>query len=219
METQVSYAVVGHTRRKERATALSSRLNASLSLDDGTYGSNENHARAWRSAPNRDGWVVVLEDDAIPVDNFEGHVRNALANLPQTAAPVGAVSFYVGGGKPFPAMVEQAVQDAESAGSSWLIDDWLRWGVAVAMPADIIERTIRIYEGIKKPYDQALGAALKKQGRSILYTVPSLVDHEDGPSLLHNGGVPRKALRFGEPDQWSGVPIRMRHSLRGGRRN
>src|SRR5690606_19449738 len=83
----------------------------------------------------------------------------------QTTTPVGAVSFYVGGGKPFPAMVTQAVQDAESAGSSWLIDDWLRWGVAVAMPAEIIERTIGIYEGIKKPYDQALGAALKKQGR------------------------------------------------------
>lgn len=217
--TPLKFVVVGHTARERQARALSCRLGASLSLDDGSYGSRANHSRAWLSAVNNNGWVVVLQDDAIPVDNFEGHVWNALANLPQTAAPVGAVSFYVGGGKPFPAMVEQAVQDAESAASSWLIDDWLRWGVAVAMPADIIDQTIQIYEGIKKPYDQALGAALKKQGRSILYTVPSLVDHEDGPSLLHNGGVPRKALRFGEPDQWSGVPIRMRHSLRGGRKN
>lgn len=219
METQVSYAVVGHVRREAPATSLSTTLNGSLSLDDGSYGSNRNHAQAWLSASKDSEWVVVLEDDALPVDNFQAHVRDALANLPETKKPVGAVSFYVGGGKPFPVMVEQAVLDAESAGSSWLIDDWLRWGVAVAMPADIIERTIGIYEGIKKPYDQALGAALKKQGRSILYTVPSLVDHEDGPSLLHNGGVPRKALRFGEPDQWSGAPIRMRHSLRGGRRN
>src|SRR5690606_41279391 len=108
---------------------------------------------------------------------------------------------YEGGGEPSPAMVTQAVQAAESAGSSWLLDDSLRRGVAAAMPAEIIERTIGIYEGIKKPYDQAPGAALKKQGRPILYTVPSLVDHEDGPSILHNGGVPRKALRFKEPDQ------------------
>src|SRR5690606_38164157 len=150
-----------------------------------------------RSRPNKDGWVVVLGVDASPVDIFRGHVRNVLANLPQTTSPVGAVSFCVGGARPIPAMVTHAVQDAASAGSSWLIDDWLRWGVAVAMPAEIIERTIGIYEGIKKPYDQALGAALKKQGRPILYTVPSLVDHEDGPSILHNGGVPRKALRFG----------------------
>src|SRR5690606_6785476 len=149
----------------------------------------------------------------------KGHVRNALANLPQTTTPVGAVSFYVGGGKPFPAMVTQAVQDAESAGSSWLIDDWLRWGVAVAMPAEIIERSSGLYAGKKTPSDRALDSPLKKRSRPLLYTVPSLVDHEDGPSILHNGGVPRKALRFGDPDQWSGVPIRMRHSLRGGRRN
>src|SRR5690606_38312645 len=172
----ISYAVVGHFKRAKQASELAHALDASLSLDDGTYGSNENHARAWRSRPNQDGCVVVLEDGAIPVDNFKGHVRNALANLPQTTTPAGAASFYVGGVKPFPAMVTQRVQDAESAGSSWLIDDWLRWGVAVAMPAEIIERTIGIYEGIKQPYDQALGAALKKQGRPILYTVPSLVD-------------------------------------------
>src|SRR5690606_40272318 len=67
----ISYAVVGHFKRAKQASELAHALDASLSLDDGTYGSNENHARAWRSRPNKDGWVVVLEDDAIPVDNFK----------------------------------------------------------------------------------------------------------------------------------------------------
>src|SRR5690606_41478019 len=110
----ISYAVVGHFKRAKQASELAHALVASLSLDDGTYGSNENHARAWRSRPNKDGWVVVLEDDAIPVDNFKGQVRNALANLPQTTTPVGTVSIYEGGGKPIPTLVPQASHDANS---------------------------------------------------------------------------------------------------------
>lgn len=47
------------------------------------------------------------------------------------------------------------------------------------------------------PIDFAIGNAWRKlTGRNVIYTIPSLVDHADGPSVeLHADGQPRREVR------------------------
>src|SRR5699024_12066418 len=95
---KISYAVCGHEDRRAAAKALADSLDAWLALDNGTYGELGNHDRAWRYGALFDSdWTVVLEDDALPVPNFDQHVQAALGTLP--AEPC-AVSLYVGTSRP-----------------------------------------------------------------------------------------------------------------------
>lgn len=203
---RVSFAVVGHHSRREAAEKLAASLGCPLAMDEGDAGSLPNHDAAWRLGHALGGdFVVVLEDDAVLVDGFAQHAAEALASMPRP----GAVSFYTGTARPFPARVEQAVQRAERLGLAWLESPAAFWGPALALPREQVRPMLRYVQRLDLPYDQRFTRYLYASRATCFYTMPSLVDHADGPSLLSRDDEPRRAHRFGVPETWRTGAIRI----------
>ena len=197
---RIEYAVVGHHSRRESATKLARTLNAALAMDEGGTGSLRNHDLAWMMAYNPDAdWIVVLEDDAILLNDFERHVQEALQHVPRD----GAVSFYTGTGQPFRYPVSAAVKKALRRGASWLRANSLYWGPAVALPVHHVQPMLRFVKDIDRPYDQRLGLYLLANRYPCFYTMPSLVDHQDGESLIQASDRVRRAHVFEQPSGWN----------------
>lgn len=190
----VSYAVVGHHRRREQAESLSAELNAVLVMDEGDRGSLATHDLAWWSActPEAD-WVMVLEDDAEPILGFRHYAEQALAHLPGS----GAVSFYLGTGRPRQGSVSRALSRAGDA--SWLRSRSAWWGPSIALPAGHVVPMLERVQSSTLPYDQRLSTYLRSAGIRCYYTLPSLVEHADGPSLIRDCPLPRRAHRVEAP--------------------
>ena len=192
---------MAHIDRATDAQHLANLLDASVSLDDGTLGENANGDRAWSMFNPADAWHIVLQDDAVPIDNFRTHAAAALAVAPPTA-----VSFYVGTGRPLQGLVGKAIAAADASRHAWLSFHGMLWGVGVAMPTADIPAFLEYAAGSRLPYDERIGEFWRLRGVHVRYTWPSLVDHADGPTLLHHPWgaptAPRRAHRVGVPVSW-----------------
>lgn len=195
----LAIAVVGHTQRTQQAARLAQQLApAALFLDDGTLGEWANHERAllWgTTAPA--SHLLVIQDDAVPVDGFL-----TLANLAAAERPDDLIGLYVGKQRPRAAAVTQAVAQANRDGASWLTSSSLWWGVATIFPVELLAELLWYCQTSDKPYDRRIGTWAKQTGRPVLYTWPSLVDHADQPTVIE--GRPertpgRTAHRVGAP--------------------
>lgn len=194
----VSYAVVGHHSRRDRAEKLAVKLDAALVMDEGDRGSLTNHDAAWVAAHTADAdYVAVLEDDAEPISDFRYHVEQALDHLPGP----GAVSCYLGTARPRQGAVAQALSLADDA--SWLRSRSAWWGPALVLPAEHVRPMLMRVRHLHMPYDQRLSAYLRSVGLPCYYTLPSLVEHADGASLLRDCPLPRRAHRVGAPSGWN----------------
>ena len=83
------------TAGEDLAQRLAALLDAHLLIDDGNHGANWNHRRAIEWAAEQPCRVVVVEDDAMPVDLFFTSVTSWLNRFPESL-----VSFYLGTGRP-----------------------------------------------------------------------------------------------------------------------
>jgi hypothetical protein len=209
----ISWAVVGHETRIVAATELAKQLGGPLALDNGIAGATHNHLRAWElTGVLGCGWRGVLEDDAEPVENFRIQAEAAL-----NMAPEPIVSFYLGRGRP--ARMQQreahALQRADAAGAHWIIYPAMLHAVGIAMVGDYAEDAIDwiTANAAKLPIDEAITAWCRARSHRVAYSVPSLVDHAQGPSLIRNRPyktlTPRRAWRTGGRGRWnqSAVPM------------
>lgn len=211
----IRFAVVGHVSRAVQCAALQRSLNATLFLDDGTLGEWANHARALKWGADAhddelwaDSWLVVLQDDAQPVPDFRKHVSRALSNVPDDAA---LVSLYCGTSRPLRSVkpFDDACARADLDGSGWLAASRLCWGVGVAVRGSRLRALLDFGATHDLPYDERLSAFIEGDPwlGSIYYTWPSLVDHEDGESLVTHkydeDFRPRKARKVGLPRSWN----------------
>jgi GR25 family glycosyltransferase involved in LPS biosynthesis len=202
----ISTAVVAHEARITAATELAKNLDAVLTVDDGSLGAEANHLRAWQATGTVDAdWALVLEDDAIPVPNFLEQAKQALA-----VAPAPIVSFYLGKNKPkaWQHRIAQALDQADMAGAHWIDTHYLLHAVAVAMRSDLREDWLDWAPHHDFPIDQRLSEWARCRGHRIAYSLPSLVDHADWPTLVQHRDrqpriEPRIAWRTGTRDQWS----------------
>jgi hypothetical protein len=170
-------------------------------VDKGTMGELGCGDRAWGQYHVDSDWHVVLQDDAIPCDNFTTHVESALGFLSDAGWDKSVVSFYTGTLRPQRERVASSVATADAVGATWLKSRSLMWGVGVAMPTFKIRQFLswgKRHSGL--PYDVRIGTFARRNEMPVLYTVPSLVDHADGPSLVkHSYGPPtgpRRAHNF-----------------------
>jgi hypothetical protein len=146
-------------------------------------------------------WAVVLEDDALPVPGFRAQLDAALKVTP---API--VSLYLGtdGRDYWQARIRYALDTHPDA--CWLMTSGvLLHAVAVAIRAELLP--IHLDPGL--PPDTAISNWAKRCGHTVTYTLPSLVDHTDGPSVItrrgdpHPRNVPRRAHRVGTRTHWT----------------
>lgn len=213
----MSYAIgiVAHVSRGEQAHKLMEDVGACYaSFDNSNLGCGGNHRKVWRHLSKRFGphvnHLVVLEDDAIPVDGFNEQLEQALAIH---AAPV--VSLYLGRLRPphLQFMIEPAIERAVAAEASWIVSRQLLHAVGLAIRADLVpDMLANLNEEL--PIDEAIGEWVNRKHYRIAYCHPSIVQHQDGETLLqHRDGLPREpgrvAHRFGRRDEWSDRVVEM----------
>lgn len=202
----ISTAVVAHEARIVAATELATNLGAVITVDDGSLGAEGNHLKAWEATAARPAeWNLVLEDDAQPVRGFLEQAEQALGQAP---API--VSFYLGRGKPksWQHRLGRALNDADRAGAHWIDTRQLLHAVAVAMRSGLREDWLEWAPTSKLPIDERLSAWAHIRGHRIAYTIPSLIEHADGPTLIqHRDRQPRTderiAWRTGTRIDWN----------------
>lgn len=197
--SQVKFVVVGHHDRREQAESLALRLSAHLLLDDDNHGANWNHRRAMAWAAEQSERVVVLEDDALPVDGFEQLVAPWLARFPDSL-----VSFYLGTGRPpqYQPKVAEKLIAADKEHADYITLPRLIHGVCYSVPPAHLDNVLKRWES-HKAADYAVGDAW---GGVVVYPYWSLVEHQDGPSVERpwNNGLRRERrqawrLHRGEP--------------------
>lgn len=214
--------IVGHTARVDAVHVLQDKVGAVYaSVDDGTLGCDANHNKVWTwlaDNPADADWLVVIEDDALPITEFADQLTQVLE-----AAPTPIVSLYLGTGRPvwyqpkgqssakkLQPILREAVAKAEVQGSSFITAPQLFHGVAVAIKTDLVPSMLDM-TGLKderRPFDYAISDWGEHEELRISYPQPSLVDHEDGPSVaVHQDREPRtterKAYRTGGRNTWS----------------
>src|SRR5690606_32911985 len=143
--------------------------------DEADHGAMWNHRRALTWAAAQPARVIVLEDDAQPVPDFMPRAAALLARHPREM-----VSLYLGTGRPFryqPA-IAAALAQADAAGRDIIALSTLIHGVAYSIPTADLPRILSRPLGSQA--DFAIGRAW---GRAVVYAVPSLVDHADGPPV------------------------------------
>lgn len=218
--TDIKIGVVAHTARMSYADALANKVDAQfISFDDGMLGATKNHIKVWTNllAQGAD-WLVVLEDDAVPVDDFRYQVTQALIN-----APTEIVGLYLGTGYPkaWQRFIKKGLADAKAyPDANYLVSSHILHGVGTAIKASLVDDMLRMVgwmspEEKKWPVDEQITHWARMRAHKVCYTVPSLVDHLDGPSTIsdrHDGDdreSPRKAWQFGTRHRWVNTSVEM----------
>lgn len=189
MAEEIKFVVVGHYSRLRHAQRLAAMLNAYLLIDDGNHGANWNHRRALEWAAEQTCRVVVVEDDAMPVDLFFTSVTSWLKRFPDYL-----MSFYLGTGRPpqYQMQIAERLIVADKTQADYITLPRLIHGVCYSVPPQHIERVLSRWDS-SKPADYAVGDAY---GGAVVYPCYSLVDHADGePVERHPDSAPRTERR------------------------
>lgn len=197
-------AVVSDVRRGDMGERLVNQVGADyLSIDQFGEGCTWNHSRAWRmlaglSEPGQ--WALVLEDDAEPVPGFREQLQLALA-----AAPAPIVSLYLGMGYIEDRSIGINLSRADMLGAHWVVTRGrILHAVALAVRSDLLPALVDNLPRSNTPIDRSLSMWARREGHQVAYSWPSLVEHNDGPSLVTRyRRAARRAWRTGVRDAWS----------------
>ncbi|EIV5407159.1 TPA: hypothetical protein ACN7EK_001529 [Klebsiella pneumoniae] len=187
--SDIKFVVVGHHARRELAEQLAESLGAYLLVDEDDCGANWNHYRALQWAAEQSCRVVVLEDDALPIEGFQTMVTEWLTRFPDSL-----ISFYLGTGRPPQYQLEIATKliAADRERTDHIIMQRLMHAVCYSVPTKLIPKVVSRWDA-SKPADYAIGDAC---GGPVIYPCYSLVDHADGkPVEKHPDGQHRNERR------------------------
>ena len=191
----IHVAVVAHTSRLARAEKLATALGATVYCDDESRGPRWNHLRVLEAHADMDGHLIVVEDDAEPALDFLERAYGWIVRY-----PTDLLSFYLGTGKPssWQSRIDSKLRLADKARRDRVKISQLLHGVAYALPCGQIHGLLARPLNDRYAVDMQIGDAWTRlTGRSVLYTVPSLVNHLDGDSLVatRTAQAPRRAWR------------------------
>lgn len=189
MAKKIKFVIVAHHSRLGHAQRLAAPLDAHLLIDGSDHGANWNHYRALQWAIEQSCRVVVLEDDALPVEEFQSIVTEWLTRFPDSF-----ISFYLGTGRPPQYQLEIATKliAADRERADYITIQRLVHAVCYSVPPKLIPTVLSRWD-VNKPADYAIGDAC---GGPVIYPCCSLVDHADGdPVERHPDCQPRHERR------------------------
>lgn len=193
VETQVKIVIVAHHARRAQAEQLASDLNAHVIMDEVGRGALWGHRKALEWAAQQPERVVIVEDDALPVDGFRDKAVTWLKRLPDDL-----VSFYLGTGRPpqYQGQIAHLLRRAEQWREEQITLPQLIHGVCYSIPVDKVGAVLSKIPS-SGAADFAIGNAWQQLTRKpVVYPVRSLVDHDDGASVeVHPDGQARTELR------------------------
>jgi hypothetical protein len=214
----IPVGIVAHHSRHERAARMAEALDAEvIAVDTGGVGAGRNHEHCYEwLAESTAPWVVLLEDDAIPVKNFRDQLHAVLRAAPAT----GLISLYLGRSRP--PHWQPSIAQVIASDQHFLMASELLHHVAVAIKPALIPIMLRFirnetpYGDGKLPIDEAVGRWARAASMPVAYSHPSIVDHDARLGTLiashvsqhttDNGQRPphetRKAWAFGVRADW-----------------
>lgn len=201
---RLSAVIMAHPVRKDSAEKVRDALDRPVDIvyDEVAEPSKDPRQRwavgkrAWQAHdPNAD-YHLVLQDDAVVCEDLLAGLESAL----DVIGPEGLVSAYTGTGRPDQYNVRRALRHATDKGHSWMPTKSLCWGVAIVAPVATIPDMLKWCGHRTKTamnYDMRIGRYYRDKLKwRTWYTVPSLVDHAEGPSLVGHDGTKRIAHQF-----------------------
>lgn len=187
--------VTAHTSRLAAAEQLCANHDATMFLDDGTLGEPGNTRAALRWAETQDAsHIIILQDDALPVEGFSDLARAAIAERPEHI-----ISYYLGTGRPAQIKATRLIRQAQAKGSRWINLGRLYWGVAWSLPTAYLPDLNTWLAHHDGPTDTAVGHWSRFSHAPCTHAWPCLVDHADGTSLIHDRTERRKAWSLAQP--------------------
>lgn len=182
----LSIVIMASRKREAWALELSKQLNncpiawdPHLRFNTGNIW--ENCKRAWGMQDKSKKWGLVIQDDAILCKDFLSKVGEHLDRAEQMNC---AIQFYIGNN---PHYEEQFSQNLEKG---YLIKPELSWGVAIALPSDLIPLMLQFgNQHMGWQDDIKIKHFLLKKNISTYYPLPGLVDHRqenENPSLVRS---------------------------------
>ena len=208
--------IVAHESRLGKANNLFHEIQADrIFIDDGTLGCEGNHRWAWsevcRNAADEE-FLVVIEDDALPCNDFREQLDAALAK-----APTDIVSLYLGRSRPiqWQEFVRQAVSHANSENACWITANAMLHAVGIAMRGpELVESMLNRTSQMTRPIDDRITMWCRQFGHEVSYTFPSLLDHDDDlPTTVVDRQVRapgRVAWKVGTRARWTRHAVRLR---------
>jgi len=184
--------IVAHYKRRDQAERLARSLNAHVVMDEIGNGALFGHRKAleWCSVQNER--CIIMEDDALPVDDFRAKALVWMDEYPDSL-----LSFYLGTGRPpqYQAQIAHALTYADDPDAVICLPQLIH-GVCYSIPKQFVGAVV---DGLPLigAADFAVGNAWRSvTGQPVVYPVRSLVDHDDGPSVeLHPDGQKRTEPR------------------------
>jgi hypothetical protein len=138
---------------------------------------------------------LVIQDDVLVCNDLLAGVKQALENVPDDAP----LCLYIGTRRPKEHLVARTAAQAESVKASFVTMKTLNWGPGICVPTRMIPQMIEYSDKLTdiQNYDRRLSRFWQLGvGTRVWYTWPSLVDHDDGPSLVPGRlGTDRDNLR------------------------
>jgi hypothetical protein len=193
----ILFVVTAHTSRLEDAQRLCDEHDATMFLDDGTLGEPGNTRRAlqWAEQQNTTH-ALIIQDDAQPVEGFLELAQQAIDERPN-----GIISYYLGTGRPKQDEVRALIRQADRNNQHWITMQRIHWGVAWSIPTALLPSLNTFLASHHDATDRATGQWMSVNRHRCNYTWPSLVDHDDGPTLIHTQQprTARKAWRVKQP--------------------
>lgn len=187
----IAVGIVAHPLRRDMAEGLAAQIEADVVVYDiDGRGERWCHTHTLRRlAATGADWLVLSEDDALPIDDFRPSLARALSDTHPAI-----VSLYIGQGNwvgLIPrkgSIVERLVAQARRTRASWIDHPRLFHGVAIAIPNAWAAAIIDALEDSVRSSDRTIGEWAIANGRPVRYTWPSLVDHRNGPTLIEGAG-------------------------------
>lgn len=190
----LSVVVMAHRKRERLVQKLTARFPAPVVWDQ--------HNDVWDTgrrallAYNPDAsHHLVVQDDAVVPRGLVGACEQILANVP----PNVPVSLYMGKARIQPEKFSMmpVVDAVRDRGASFAVFPGPWWGVGIILPTADIEAAVAY--GDKNPkrqpnYDLRIAQFYDSKGVDCWYTLPSIIDHRQGPSLIGRRGANRHAL-------------------------
>lgn len=187
----LSVVIMASRKREAWALELSKQLNnCPIAFDPNTRFnvSNiwENCKRAWGMQDVSKKWSLVIQDDAILCKDFLLKVQEHLDRAEKLNC---AIQFYVGNNHHY------QEQFGANIKNGYVIMPYLTWGVAIALPSELIPSMIAFGNSYSAWNDDIkIKYFLLNKQISTYYALPGLVDHrkeKENPSIVRSKGGDR----------------------------
>lgn len=190
--SEFSIGVVAHVDRVQMAHELAEQVRPKLvNPDNGELGCAGNHAHVLARLVSEPGWTVILEDDAVPLNDFHADLEAVLDIASTELDPaIKVIGLYLGTG--YPANWQQRMVDAIATDACFLVGPRLLhavgYAVAPEVKADLSRWMNKSRRGPGMAPDEGISVWANAHQFKVAHTNPSLVDHQDTRTVIRTRG-------------------------------